>query len=222
MKVCAICNEQEENCFHGGMIRVNGKVYDLCFACESNWKNFNEIVKSQATDSASLSLYEDVRGYLSTTLLHNPVVPAPVQAFVGSAILAADTAAMQREEKRQQAEAFTRQYNSLLLTTGYDFQGYQINRYIQVISGETVLGTGIFSELSVSAADIFGVQSNLFAEKLVEAKTIAQGKLMQKACQCGANAIIGVDFDYITLYNNILGVVANGTAVCIEKTAAVK
>ena len=33
----------------------------------------------------------------------------------------------------------------------------------------------------------------------------------------GGNAIIGIDFDYITFSNNMIGVVANGTAVRIEK-----
>ena len=33
----------------------------------------------------------------------------------------------------------------------------------------------------------------------------------------GANAVIGVDFDYLTFSNNMIGVVANGTAVNIEK-----
>lgn len=40
---------------------------------------------------------------------------------------------------------------------------------------------------------------------------------MKNALVAGANAIIGVDFDYITFNNNILGVSANGTAVVIQK-----
>ena len=33
----------------------------------------------------------------------------------------------------------------------------------------------------------------------------------------GGNAIIGVDFDYITFHGNMIGVVANGTSVILEE-----
>ena len=38
-----------------------------------------------------------------------------------------------------------------------------------------------------------------------------------KSADKGGNAIIGVDFDYITFHGNMIGVVANGTSVIIEK-----
>ena len=50
-----------------------------------------------------------------------------------------------------------------------------------------------------------------------EVKRNAYEEMVKNAKKIGANALIGVDFDYITLSNNILGVSANGTAVRIEK-----
>jgi len=103
------------------------------------------------------------------------------------------------------------------LTTGYDFNGYNITRYVGIISGEVVLGTGFLSEFSASVSDILGGQSQMFADKLEVAKDSAIEKLKIKSAQKGGNAIIGVDFDYITFANNMVGVVANGTSVVIKK-----
>ena len=57
----------------------------------------------------------------------------------------------------------------------------------------------------------------MFADKLEVAKDSAIEKLKIKSAQKGGNAIIGVDFDYITFANNMVGVVANGTSVVIKK-----
>lgn len=102
-------------------------------------------------------------------------------------------------------------------TTGYDFDGYKIIEYKGIVSGEVVLGTGFISEFSASFSDFFGTKSSMFAEKMRSAKKEAQDRLLKNAMKEGANALIGVDFDYITFDNNVLGISANGTAVVIEK-----
>lgn len=104
-----------------------------------------------------------------------------------------------------------------MLTTGFEFFGYTIKRYLGIVSGEVVLGTGFLSEFSASFSDFLGTKSGAFASKLEEAKNTALNRMMQRSAEQGGNAIIGVDFDYITFSNNIIGVVANGTSVLIEK-----
>ncbi len=104
-----------------------------------------------------------------------------------------------------------------MLTTGFDFSGYKITKYIGVMSGEVVLGTGFLSEFSASISDLLGAESSAFAEKLESAKDAAIEKLKLKSAQKGGNAIIGIDFDYVTFASNMIGVIANGTSVVIEK-----
>ena len=105
------------------------------------------------------------------------------------------------------------------MTTGFNFEGFKIVDYKQVISGETVLGTGFVSEFSASFSDFFGSSTNMFSNKLKQAKEAALEKLILTSIDIGGNAIIGVDFDYITFTGNLIGVVANGTSVLIKKTA---
>lgn len=105
----------------------------------------------------------------------------------------------------------------ILITTGYSFEGYKIVKYLNIVNGEIVLGTGFLSELSASVNDMLGMSSGTIEGKLSKAKQVAQSQMIEKAIGRGANALIGVDFDVNVLGNNMLVVSANGTAVVIEK-----
>lgn len=105
----------------------------------------------------------------------------------------------------------------LMITSGFNFEGYKITKYIGFYSGECALGTGFLSSLDAGLADIFGSNSSVYEEKLSKAKLEAISELKNLAVKHGANAIIGIDVNYTTFSADIMGVVANGTAVKIEK-----
>jgi uncharacterized protein YbjQ (UPF0145 family) len=62
-------------------------------------------------------------------------------------------------------------------------------------------------------ADLLGARAEGFQKKLRELRKAALHELRNQAFQIGADAVVGVDLDYMILANNILTVVANGTAV---------
>lgn len=126
-------------------------------------------------------------------------------------------AAEQKEQLIKNRLAIEKLASTQMLTTGYDFHGYTITKYLGIVSGEVVLGTGFLSEFSASFSDLLGEQSKAFAGKLESAKNAALMRLIQHSAEKGGNAIIGVGFDYITFTSNMIGVVANGTSVTIEK-----
>jgi len=105
----------------------------------------------------------------------------------------------------------------LMLTSGFNFEGYKITQYIGFYSGECALGTGFLSSLDAGIADFLGSNSDMYEEKLSKAKSMAISELKNLAVAHGANAIIGVDVDYTSFSSDIMGVVANGTAVKIEE-----
>ncbi len=107
--------------------------------------------------------------------------------------------------------------DSIILTTGYSFYGYKIIEYKGIISGECALGTGFISEWGASLADFTGTNSTLFSNKLKRAKDYAISELVTECCLLEGNAIVGIQFNYTTFTKNIMGVIANGTAVVIEK-----
>lgn len=124
-----------------------------------------------------------------------------------------------REYKEQVHEQESAKFkkNSHMLTTGYGFEGHKVVDYKGIISGQVVLGTGFLSEFSSSFSDFLGTEANQFSDKLEKAKNAAMERLVDKSVAIGGNAVLGVDFDYIMFSNNMIGVVANGTCVIVEK-----
>ena len=106
---------------------------------------------------------------------------------------------------------------TLMLTNGFNFEGYDIINYINIISGEVVIGTGFLSELDAVLSDTIGGKSSFFSEKMQEAKESAIKIMKEKAVLVEANAIIGVSFEFISFSSNMIGVSVNGTAVKIQK-----
>ena len=121
-----------------------------------------------------------------------------------------------QKEKNQNIER-SKKKAQILTTTGYNFQGYTIYQYVGVESGEVVLGTGFLSEINASFNDLFGFASDAFEDKIDRARSAALDKLLSKALYRAANAIIGIDFDYVIFSGNLLGVIATGTLVKIQK-----
>ena len=55
----------------------------------------------------------------------------------------------------------------MVLTTGYNFDGYKITSYLNVVSAEVVLGTGIFSSLGSQFADFTGSRKDTTRKTII-------------------------------------------------------
>ncbi|WP_053956386.1 YbjQ family protein [Inediibacterium massiliense] len=115
------------------------------------------------------------------------------------------------------AEETLEKITAIILTTTNNIDGHMISEYIDVISSEYVIGTGVISELTSGIKDTFGIRSGEFETKLSYAKKVNLNNLKYKAYMEGANAVIGIDIDYVEFSNNRIGVIVNGTAVKIIK-----
>ncbi len=124
-------------------------------------------------------------------------------------------------EEQKRRDEIEKQYSELkvkiLLTTGNNFEGYDIVDYCGVKSGSIVLGTGFLSEFSASLSDFSGTKDNRMGKKIEEAKALATNTLIENCIYAGGNAIIGVGYDIMTIGMNMIVVSANGTSVKIEK-----
>lgn len=118
-------------------------------------------------------------------------------------------------------------FEQITVTTGYNFEGYKIEEYLGLASGEIALNTNYLRDTRMNLGDLFeigtyveengavGRERESQTNKLENARRIAISRLVTSAKERGANAVIGVDVDYITI-NEVLGVVAMGTAVRIK------
>lgn len=124
---------------------------------------------------------------------------------------------LSRQEEELLSEEKQSRYNNHLLTTGFSFETFHITKYIGLVSGETVIGTGYLSGLEASLSDLFGVQSTEYSEKIKKAKSIALNDMIAESTEKGGNAIIGISYDIITFNRDMIGVSVNGTSVVIEQ-----
>ncbi len=105
----------------------------------------------------------------------------------------------------------------MLVVTTPSIEGYPIQRYIGLVSGETILGVNAFKDIAAGFRNIVGGRSDAYEKEMQQAYATAVGEMTQRAQMQGANAIVGVHVDYFTLGadNGMLAAIANGTAVVI-------
>lgn len=106
----------------------------------------------------------------------------------------------------------------ILITSGFNFDGYKTKKYSDYISVDTVISVSVCSSKNPD-----------LQKPLAQGRSESIRKLKEAVYDLGCNAIIGFNFDYITLrtgsnsifeeifHNYDICVIANGTAVIIEK-----
>ncbi len=106
----------------------------------------------------------------------------------------------------------------MIITTTTTVEGKKISQYLNIVSGETIIGANLIRDLFAAVRDIVGGRSGAYEEVLREAKETAINEMIANAEKLGANAVIGVDLDYEALGsgNSMLMVTASGTAVILE------
>lgn len=117
---------------------------------------------------------------------------------------------------------------SMLITSGFNFDGYTITKYSGYISGDSAISMDRPKQGWTG-----GVNKDVGEELLTGLAKIRRKALLElkeSAYALGCNAVIGVDFDYLTLDPEtassgggtlylpfLFAVTANGNAVIIEK-----
>ncbi|MQS52679.1 YbjQ family protein [Companilactobacillus mishanensis] len=132
-----------------------------------------------------------------------------------------------KELEKSNQEEKDSAFSNMLITSGFSFDGYSVVKYSGYISGDDVVQIdrgeqGFFT----NATDV----GTALMSSLTEIRREALLRLKNQAFALGCNAIIGVDFDYLTLEPEtagtsgntiympyVFGVTANGNAVIIEK-----
>jgi uncharacterized protein YbjQ (UPF0145 family) len=105
----------------------------------------------------------------------------------------------------------------MILTTTPQIEGRPIQRYLGVVTGETIIGANFVKDFFAGIRDIVGGRSASYENVLREAKDTSMKEMMDRAQAMGANAIVGIDIDYETIGANssMLMVATSGTAVVI-------
>jgi uncharacterized protein YbjQ (UPF0145 family) len=107
---------------------------------------------------------------------------------------------------------------AILLTTE-TAPNLKITKRIEIVTAEVAYGMNIFKDLFAGVRDIVGGRSEAVQKTMRDARRTALYELKREAHSVGANAVVGVDLDYVELQGatNMVMLVASGTAVVIEE-----
>ena len=211
---CSICSKKQNPLIQDFELNDEHRNIRICAKCKESLRSLYHLAK--LGDSKYLEA--------KNKFLSNPIQDMETKKALDSEIEEMDAVfqetihiAEAEAEAKQQREAFEERIRNFLATNSFNFEGYSIDKYLGIVCGDSVLGTGFLSELSVSAADWLGNESNRFSEKVEQAREKAMYKMLVKADKLGANAIIAVSFSYSNFSGNVIGVFATGTAVVVRK-----
>lgn len=121
------------------------------------------------------------------------------------------------KEQRGPETAKSKEIDAIMLTTE-TAPNLNIAKRIEIVTAETAFGMNIFKDLSASLRDIVGGRSKAVQNTMRDARKTALYELKSEAHLVGANAVVGVDLDYVELSGagSMVMLVASGTAVIIE------
>lgn len=103
----------------------------------------------------------------------------------------------------------------MLVSTTPAIEGRPVRDYLGVVAGEAILGANVFRDIFASVRDVIGGRSGSYEKVLRSAREAALKEMQDEARRLGADAVIGIDYDYETLGANgsMLMVAVSGTAV---------
>ena len=103
----------------------------------------------------------------------------------------------------------------MIVSTTPSIEGRPVRDYLGVVAGEAILGANIFRDVFAGIRDVIGGRSGSYEKVLREAREAALREMQAEARRLGADAVVGVDYDYETLGANgsMLMVAVSGTAV---------
>ena len=121
------------------------------------------------------------------------------------------------EQKALEQYAFDAEIDAIILTTE-TAPNLQISERIEIITAEVAYGMHIFKDLFAEVRDVIGGRSKAVQNTMRDARRTALYELKREAFEVGANAVVGVDLDYVELSSgkSMVMLVASGTAVVVE------
>ena len=181
--------------------------------CDDCYRSFRRLALKPAEDE-----YNQIDQKFSSFMRNNQI-PLSVRNVYREAD---DCYWHNKELATQYTDAYNSAIDNLLLTTGSNFEGYKVVKYIDIISCEIVFKNSFMNSLCAGIEYFFNALS--FRERemsgamelIDRAKTYVMEKFRIKAVEIGANAVLGIDFE-TTFGSDIAKISINGTAVVVDK-----
>ena len=127
----------------------------------------------------------------------------------------------EEEEKVVEKVALNEQLEAIkaIVLTTETAPNLKITKRIEIVTAECAFGMNIFKDLFAGVRDIVGGRSEAVQKTMRDSRKTVLYELKKEAYEVGANAVVGVDLDYVELSSagSMVMLVASGTAVVIEE-----
>ena len=119
------------------------------------------------------------------------------------------------KDDRDHAEAAEHAAIERVVLTTETASNLAIVERIEIVTAECAFGMNIFKDLFADVRNIVGGRSEAVQKTMRDARRTALYELKREAYRVGANAVVGVDLDYVELsaHSTMIMLVASGTAV---------
>ena len=104
----------------------------------------------------------------------------------------------------------------MIVVTTEQIHGKEIKQVIGVMSGGTVQSKNIGKDIGAGLKGLVGGEMKSYTQMMEEARNVALQRLIDKASDAGANAIVGMRFMTSSIIQGASEVIAYGTAVVVE------
>ncbi len=124
-----------------------------------------------------------------------------------------------RVEARYAAEAARNIEIEAIMLTTETAPNLNITKRIEIVTAECAFGMNVFKDMYIAISNVVGGRSETVQKVMRESRKTALFELKREAYLVGANAVVGVDLDYIEMGSagsSMVMLVASGTAVVIE------
>lgn len=120
------------------------------------------------------------------------------------------------ENKEKLSKRLLELIDSVPIITLHNPQDWKY-KSLEIVSAQSVIGTGVITEIASNWTDFFGLESSRYNEKLKNGEENCKRILRYSALKMGGNAILGTDIDYSEAGagKGMLMVCMAGTAVSI-------
>lgn len=107
--------------------------------------------------------------------------------------------------------------HGVMLMTVSTIEGYEVE-YIGLVTGQSVVGVNIFSDVFAYFTDILGGRSRSYEHPLNDAMDAALNDMAMGAANSKADAVLGLELDTSQVGRGMLMCSATGTAVRLRPT----
>ena len=103
----------------------------------------------------------------------------------------------------------------MIVTTTNTIDGVGIVDYKGIVFGEVVEGINIGKDIAAAVTNFVGGRSTSYEKSIIKGRTDALEEMKKRAQDIGAEAIVGVKFDYEAVVEGMIMISCSGTAVTL-------